>query len=353
MLDLKFFQNKRIFLTGHSGFKGSWMSLWLSQLGSEVCGYSLMPEKESLFNILKIDKVIKKSIFADIRNKKELEQELIDFSPDIVIHMAAQPLVRASYADSVYNFETNVMGVVNLFESILKCKSVKAVLNITTDKCYENREIDYNYKEGDGLGGYDPYSASKACSEIITSCYRRSFFEAKGVNVASVRAGNVIGGGDFSVDRIIPDIFRAIRAKNSVEIRSPRSIRPWQHVLEPLCGYLMIVNKLCQSDGEKYALAYNFGPDKEAEVDVESLVKKIIEHMGFGDYKINLDNNLHEAKMLKLDNSFVKKEIGWKPNLLFDEAVSWTAEWYKKYFLNESVKSFTLAQIRDFEKLIK
>lgn len=348
-----FFKNKKIFLTGHSGFKGSWMSIWLTSVGAKVYGYSLAPEKESLFNILSIDKLCEKSIFADIRNHELLEKEVKNFQPDIIIHMAAQPLVRASYADPRYNYETNVIGTLNVFEAALKSASVKAIVNITTDKCYENTERDYRYNEDDKLGGYDPYSASKACAEILTSSYRNSFFNKAGIASASVRAGNVIGGGDFSVDRIIPDIFRSIRDKKAVELRSPNAIRPWQHVLEPVYGYLLLAKKLYEN-GEKYAKAYNFGPNQDAEVNVENLVKKFISNIEVGEYKITPNNNLHEAGILKLDNSRALKELGWKPKLSFDETIKWTANWYKEYLNDKAnIKNFTLDQINSYKNLVK
>ncbi|MDX1949528.1 MAG: CDP-glucose 4,6-dehydratase, partial [Rickettsiales bacterium] len=267
---------------------------------------------------------------------------------EIIIHMAAQPLVRDSYFDPRKTYETNVIGTLNVFEAARKSGSVKAIVNITTDKCYENKEIDYAYKEDDALGGYDPYSSSKACAEILTSSYRRSFFQKEGIALASVRAGNVIGGGDFSVDRIIPDIFRAIRDQKKVELRSPKAIRPWQHVLEPLLGYLILTKNLYEKK-QIFAKAYNFGPNADAEQDVETLTKTFIEKIGFGSYKINPDVNLHEAGILKLDNSLAKKELNWQPKLSFAEAIEWTVQWYQNYLGKKSdIKNFALDQIAEF-----
>ncbi|HLD77348.1 MAG TPA: CDP-glucose 4,6-dehydratase [Rickettsiales bacterium] len=353
MINLKlFFNNKKVFLTGHSGFKGSWISLILASMGAKVYGYSLKPQAESLYNIIKIGEVVENSMFADIRDHRKLEQEVKKFQPEIIIHMAAQPFVRASYLDPRYNYEANVIGTLNVFEAALKSGSVRAIINITTDKCYENREIDYAYKEDDKLGGYDPYSASKACAEILTSSYRNSFMRKAGIATASVRAGNVIGGGDFSVDRIIPDIFCAIRNGDDVMLRSPKAIRPWQHVLEPLSGYLMLAKNLYEN-GDKFAKAYNFGPQKDAEVNVENLAKEFIAKIGIGRYKINEDKNLHEAGILKLDNNLAKIELDWKPKLSFDEAILWTALWYKKYLEDKNdIKNFTLTQIKNFYEIL-
>jgi CDP-glucose 4,6-dehydratase len=349
MIELEnFYRGKKVFLTGHTGFKGAWLSLWLSKMGAKVCGYALKPEKESLFNIAKVKDDLEKSIFADIRDAKKIAAEIKKFQPEIIIHMAAQPLVRSSYADPRETYETNVIGSLNVFEGALKAGSVKAVLNITTDKCYENKEINYAYKEEDPLGGYDPYSASKACAEILTSSYRRSFFTKAGIGLASARAGNVIGGGDFSLDRIIPDIFRAIRDNKKVELRSPNAIRPWQHVLEPLYGYLLLVKNLFEKGGN-FAKAYNFGPDSNAEINVQHLTRDFIETIGYGSYEIKAGAELHEAGILKLDNNLAKKELGWNPQLSFKETISETARWYKNYLDKKSdVKKFTLDQIQQF-----
>lgn len=348
MLELQnFYKNKKIFLTGHTGFKGSWLALWLIKMGAEVVGYSLQADDESLFKLAEVEKDLKKSIIADIRDAEKITKAIKESQAEILIHMAAQPLVRRSYFDPKETYETNVIGTLNVFEAARKSGSVKAILNITTDKCYENKEIDYAYKEDDNLGGYDPYSSSKACAEILTSSYRRSFFEKEGIALASARAGNVIGGGDFSVDRIIPDIFRSIKSNQQVQLRSPNAIRPWQHVLEPLYGYLLLTKKLYEN-GEKFATAYNFGPDNDKEVNVENLTKSLIQNLGFGSYKISIDATLHEAGILKLDNSKAKKELGWKPSLTFDETMQMTAEWYLNYLNNKSIRDISISQIQDF-----
>lgn len=347
----KFFKNKKIFVTGHTGFKGSWLSLWLEKMEAKVCGYALKPDAESLYNVAKLQNIFTKSVFDDIRNAQILEQEIKQFQPEILIHMAAQPLVRASYANPKETYETNVIGTLNVFEAARKSGSVKTILNITTDKCYENKEIDYAYKESDPMGGHDPYSSSKACAEILTASYRSSFFANEGINLASARAGNVIGGGDFSVDRIIPDIFKAIRAGKEIEIRSPNAIRPWQHVLEPVYGYLLLT-KLLHENGKNFSKAYNFGPNAEGEVNVENLTKNFIAKFGNGSYKISSSPNLHEAKLLKLNNSLAKTELKWLPSLNFEETIAITVDWYKNYLQNpqSDIKSFTQKQIENFIK---
>ncbi len=343
-----FYRGKKVFLTGHTGFKGSWLSLWLSLMGAKVVGFSLKADEESLFNLANIAGDLEKSIIGDIRNADEITKAIMDFRPEIIIHMAAQPLVRDSYRDPLTTYQTNVIGTLNVFEAARKVGSVKAITNITTDKCYENKEQLKPYSEEDSLGGYDPYSSSKACAEILTSSYRRSFFEKEGIAAGSVRAGNVIGGGDFSVDRIIPDIFRSIRDKKEVELRSPNAIRPWQHVLEPLSGYLALSKNLYEKNSA-FAKAYNFGPNSDAEQNVETLTKTFIEKIGCGSYRINANSDLHEAGILKLDNSRVKKELNWQPKLSFDETMKWTANWYKNYLEKKSdVKTFTTNQINKF-----
>jgi CDP-glucose 4,6-dehydratase len=348
----KFYCGKRVFLSGHTGFKGSWLALWLAKMGAKICGFSLPPEKESLFNILELASHLEKSVFGDIRNSEILEKTLQDFQPEIIIHLAAQSLVRPSYFDPKTTYETNLIGTLNMFEAARKAGSVKAFLNITTDKCYENREINHAYQEDDALGGYDPYSASKACAEILTSSYRRSFFTKAGIGLASARAGNVIGGGDFSLDRIIPDIFRAIRDGGAVSLRAPNSIRPWQHVLEPLHGYLILAKKLFE-EGEKFSKAYNFGPDFDAEANVETLASAFIEKIGIGSYKHSATmegvKNLHEAGILKLNNSRAKKELNWQPKLSFENSLELVAKWYKNYLRKDSdIKKITINQIERF-----
>ncbi len=343
-----FYSGKKVLLTGHTGFKGAWLSLWLTMMGARVAGFALQADKESLFNLAKVSEELEKSIIGDIRNAEEIAAAVKNFQPEIIIHMAAQPLVRDSYRDPLTTYQTNVIGTLNVFEAARKAGSVRAVLSVTTDKCYENKERLQSYSEEDTLGGYDPYSSSKACAEILTASYRRSFFEKEGVAVASARAGNVIGGGDFSVDRIIPDILRAIRDQKEVELRSSNSIRPWQHVLEPLSGYLTLTKNLYEK-GEDFSKAYNFGPNSDAEQNVETLTKTFIKQIGLGSYKITANADLHEAGILKLNNSRAKTELNWQPKLSFLETLEWTAAWYKNYLeKNSGVKNFTINQIKNF-----
>jgi CDP-glucose 4,6-dehydratase len=347
-MDQNFYRNKKIFLSGHTGFKGAWLSCWLKMMGAKVCGFSLKPENESLFNILELSQELDESHFGDIRNAQLLEKTINNFQPEIIIHMAAQALVKASYFDPRTTYETNVIGTLNIFEAARKAGSVKAIVNITTDKCYENKEINYAYQEEDPMGGYDPYSSSKACAEILTSSYRRSFMQKEGIALASVRAGNVIGGGDFSIDRIIPDIFRSIRDGKKVELRSPNAVRPWQHVMEPLLGYLTLAQNLFEK-GNDFAKAYNFGPDFDSQENVETLTKNFIQKIGVGAYEINDNADLHEAGILMLNNNRAKNELKWQPRLSFNETISWTADWYKNYIKNkDDVRNFTIEQIKNF-----
>ncbi|MDA0902621.1 MAG: CDP-glucose 4,6-dehydratase, partial [Proteobacteria bacterium] len=281
----EFYKDKKVFVTGHTGFKGSWFSLLLKSLGSDVTGYALDPEttRDSLFRLAKIDGKIKSHI-ADIRNFNSLKEILEETKPDIIFHLAAQPLVRESYKYPIYNYETNVMGTVNLLEAAKDLKSLKALVNVTTDKCYENKEWQWPYRENDPLGGYDPYSASKACSEIVTNSYRKSFFEVKNIGLASARAGNVIGGGDFSKDRIIPDIVESIKNNQNVTLRNPNAVRPWQHVLDVLYGYLLLGQKLYENPKE-FSESFNFSPIENKEVNVEEVVNSFISAIGSGSYE--------------------------------------------------------------------
>ncbi len=349
-VDLDFYKNKRVFITGHTGFKGSWLCLLLENLGAKVTGYALAPDDESLFSLAKIDKKINSHI-SDIRNFKNLKEVLQNADPDIVFHLAAQPLVRDSYKDPIYNYETNVIGTVNLFEACKDLKSLKAIINITTDKCYENKEWHWPYRETDTLGGYDPYSASKACSEIVTNSYRKSFFENLNVGLASARAGNVIGGGDFSRDRIIPDIVRSIRDDRKVILRSPQAVRPWQHVLDVLYGYLLLGQKL-YNNPKDFSESFNFSPLDTRELVVEEVTKNFIAEIGNGSYEVDLSKaNLHEASMLKLDSSKAYKILGWVPKFKTTEAISKTAIWYRDYLKELDVELICKNELNNFIKL--
>jgi len=353
-IDPNFWNKKRIFLTGHTGFKGGWLSIWLASMGAKITGYSMEPKASpNFFDIVGVHEAIDKSVMGDIRNISDLKDAITFASPDIVIHMAAQPLVRYSYENPIETFSTNVMGTVNVLESIRGVKCVRAVLIVTTDKCYENKEWNWGYREIDTLGGYDPYSNSKACAELVTASYRESFFphklyEEHGVAVATVRAGNVIGGGDWSADRLIPDAIRAFESNKILVIRNPLATRPWQHVLEPLSGYLLLAQALFNK-GTNYGGAWNFGPnDKDArsvqEV-VDLLIKKWKKNAR---WKQEEGKQPHEANSLKLDCSKAGKNLGWYPKNSLEEAVSSIVEWHSEYRNEANMKEVTLNQIRDY-----
>ena len=330
-----FYQNKKIFLAGHTGFKGAWLLTWLNNLGATVKGYSLAPDYENcLFNQIKNNLDFESEI-ADIRDKQGLEKSIIGFQPDIIFHLAAQPLVRKSYQIPSETFEVNVVGTCNVLESVKKLQKKCIVVCITTDKVYENKEQFYHYKEDDILGGYDPYSASKAACEIAINSFRNSFFNRTRFSdhqkvIVSARAGNVIGGGDFSEDRIVPDIVRALQKNKTIEVRNPNAVRPWQHVLEPLNGYLMLA-KLAYENHESVAIAYNFGPLMYDHLPVKSFVETAIQCWGNGEWVNTADElNVHEAGLLMLDITKATTELNWTPKLNSKQAIEWTMDWYKK-----------------------
>lgn len=309
MVDPRFWQAKRVFVTGNTGFKGSWLSLWLESLGAEVTGYALAPPTNpSLFQLAGLDRSMR-WIEGDVRDQEKVLGAVRAARPEIVLHLAAQPLVRESYLDPVGTYATNVMGTVHLLDAVRQVGGVRAIVNVTTDKCYENQEWDWGYRETEAMGGYDPYSNSKGCSELVTSAYRRSF----NLPLASARAGNVIGGGDYAKDRLIPDILKAIQSGEKVKIRSPYAVRPWQHVLEPLSGYLTLAQKVWE-DPKEYAQAYNFGPRDEDAKPVEWIVKTLSELVpGSKGYEVDSNPQPHEAHYLKLDISKSKARLGWEP----------------------------------------
>lgn len=350
----EFYENKKVFITGHTGFKGAWLTQILLNFGAEVCGYSLKPNtKPNLFDALGFKKSIK-HVIGDIRDFKLLDKTIADFKPDIVFHLAAQPIVRDSYDDPKYTYDVNVMGTVNVLES-MRLNNIKTGVIITTDKVYRNIERDVAYKEEDALGGYDPYSNSKACADLVVSSYIQSFFNpadhgAKhNTLVASVRAGNVIGGGDWANARLVPDIMRAFLEKDeSLVIRSPKAVRPWQHVLEPLSGYLLLGAKLHDGQTDKTG-AWNFGPEKDDMQSVEKVLEIMIETLGKGRVIVEEDKTKHEASLLKLDNSKAKIALGWEPRFDLRKAILATADWYKEYYTNKSnIKKFTLGQIKSY-----
>lgn len=353
MIKKTFWQGKKVFITGHTGFKGAWLSLWLYSLGAKVTGYALNPPTDpSLFELCRMDRFVDSRI-ADIRNGERLIKTMLDADPEIVIHMAAQSLVRESYINPAETYAVNVMGTVNLFEAVRDCKNIRSVINVTTDKCYENREWCWGYRENEPLGGNDPYSSSKGCSELVTSSYRHSFFNqmdlaVHGVAIATVRAGNVIGGGDWSIDRLIPDCIRAILKGEKIIIRNPGAIRPWQHVLEPLSGYLMLAQKLYE-EGAAYAEGWNFGPDDGDAKPVEWVVKKIVEKWGNNiPYTIIKGNHPHEAGYLKLDSSKAKGRLGWYPRWNLQKAIDKVIEWTRTYQENMDLTDVCLKQIEEY-----
>lgn len=351
-----FWKGKKVFLTGHTGFKGSWLSLWLKNLGADVIGYSLAPSTNpSLFKLINASEGMI-SIEGNVHNFEDLKNVLKKHNPEIVIHMAAQSLVRYSYKSPVETYMTNVMGTVNLFEVIRQTGGVRVIVNVTSDKCYENKERSAGYTEDEPLGGYDPYSSSKGCAELITSAYRRSFFplsefEKHKVAIASARAGNVIGGGDWAEDRLIPDIMRGVLNKQKIKIRNPNATRPWQHVLEPLSGYLTLAEKLWEN-GPEYAEAWNFGPEEEEDKPVKFIVENLAK---LWKDKINWETDKqedkpHEANYLKLDCRKAKTKLQWFPMWNTGTALLKTVEWYKAFEEEKDLKAITLSQINQYEK---
>lgn len=353
-MTLDFWRGKRVFLTGHTGFKGSWLSLWLQKLGSELTGYALHPLTTP--NMFEVANVVKNmtSIIADVRDLPTLKQAIQDARPDIIIHMAAQPLVRCSYEDPVETYATNVMGTVNLLESVRHTSDIKAVIVVTTDKCYDNKEWVWGYREHEPMGGYDPYSSSKACAELISNAYRSSFFskEKHGVAIATARAGNVIGGGDMAKDRLVPDILRAFEVGRLALIRNSEAIRPWQYVLEPLRGYLMLAEKL-YIEGQPYAEAWNFGPLDEDTKPVHWISDQLSAFWGgSAGWKSVTIAQLHEAHYLKLDSSKATSKLGWMQSTRLKFALHSTVEWHRSFIAKANMRYETLKQIQNYEKLL-
>ncbi len=348
--------NRRVFLTGHTGFKGGWLALWLASKGAIVRGYALNPCTEpNLFTEAKIGSVIE-DIRGDIRDAASLDSALTTFAPEVVFHLAAQPLVRYSYQDPIGTFETNVIGTARVLDAVRRTPSVRAVVSVTTDKCYENKEWLWGYRETDPLGGYDPYSSSKACAEIVSAAFRQSYFPVSDIashhtGIATARAGNVIGGGDWSTDRLIPDLIRGFLAGDPVRIRRPHAIRPWQHVLEPVLGYLQLAEKLLTSN-PLYATAFNFGPSDDDAQTVGWIVERMTKHWGDNaSWVLDEDPSVHEAGYLKLDASRARHDLAWHPRLHLETALHWLVDWYKAWQGGTDMHRFTLDQIAAYEQL--
>jgi CDP-glucose 4,6-dehydratase len=352
---------RRVFLTGHTGFKGGWLALWLAHRGAQVRGYALDPDAEpNLFTLARVAGVLD-DVRGDIRDFTRVEAALTEFAPEVVFHLAAQPLVRRSYADPVGTYATNVMGTAHVLEAVRKTPSVRAVVCVTTDKCYENREWVWPYRETDALGGHDPYSSSKACAEIVSAAYRSSYFsvdrlDEHPVALATARAGNVIGGGDWSEDRLIPDLIRGFMAGQPVLIRRPGAIRPWQHVLDPLHGYILLAEALLGRKPHS-AFAFNFGPSDDEAWTVERIANHLAASWGDGVNWIreslspDAEPRLHESHALRLDASKARAELGWRPRLGMEAALEWTLDWYRSWQLGGDMVQETLAQIGRFERL--
>ncbi len=346
------YRGKRVLVTGHTGFKGGWLVLWLKALGAEVCGYALAPNTTpNLFESAHVGQEIL-SVTGDVRDRALLLKTFQTFKPEIVFHLAAQPLVRTSYDEPVLTYETNVLGTLYVLEAARQTPSVKAVVNVTSDKCYENTETVHNYTEQDPMGGYDMYSSSKGCSEILSSSYRRSFLQRGGYALATARAGNVIGGGDWAADRLVPDCIRSIVAGKPIEIRRPSAVRPWQYVLEPLSGYLLL-GQLLYTKGRAYGEGFNFGPEPGTVINVAELAEKIVQAYGQGTVHVHEENGVHEAHLLALSIDKAKNRLGWTPTYDVDTAIKQTVHWYQSFYAGkEDMRALSVAQIHAYQEKI-
>lgn len=343
-----FWQNRRVFITGHSGFKGSWMALWLTEMGAKVHGYALQPSTNpNLLELIDLENRLAQSTIGDIRDLPELSKALGSAQPSVVVHMAAQPLVRESYRTPVETFSTNVMGTVNLLESVRQTESVEAVVIVTTDKCYQSQDWIRPYRENDRLGGHDPYSSSKACAELVTEAYRSSFLADSRVQVATARAGNVIGGGDWAADRLIPDFLRALDAQETLLVRSPNAVRPWQHVLEPLFGYLLLSERLVEG-GNAFAEEWNFGPEDSDARPVSWIVERLCREAVDAKWEIERNSQPHETKVLKLDSAKAKSQLGWHPHWSIETALEKTIDWHAAWKSDQDMLAISLEHITSY-----
>jgi len=354
MFDNDFWHDKSVFITGHTGFKGAWLSLWLTSLGAKVTGYSLSPiTSPSLFEILPLQPLLHNSVIADIRDSGSLKDAFNLANPQVVFHLAAQPLVRFSYENPLETYHINILGTANLLDCLRNSDAIEAAVIVTSDKCYENKEWDWGYRESDGLGGHDPYSSSKACAEIVTEAYRKSFFSnsPKGrvkLGIATARAGNVIGGGDWSRDRLVPDLISAIETSNQLMIRNPRAVRPWQYVLEPLSGYILLAEKLA-SQPAKYSGPWNFGPGDDGFVSVERMVELFsMQHKGMLDWGFDAAEHPHETSILRLDCSKSKAQLGWRSRWDIERSIDEVSAWCSAYWDKQDMIKFSLRQIERY-----
>lgn len=347
-VDQDFWRGRRVLVTGHTGFKGSWLSLWLQSMGAQVHGFALAPPTDpNMFTVAGVADGMETTI-GDVREFEAVRAAFERCRPEIIIHMAAQSLVRLSYAEPIETYATNVMGTVHILEAARRTGLTRAIVNVTTDKCYENREWLWGYREDEPMGGHDPYSSSKGCSELVTSAYRRSFFQSCGKAVASARAGNVIGGGDWALDRLVPDILRGFQRGEPVTVRNPSATRPWQHVLEPLSGYLMLAQRL-YDDGQTWAEAWNFGPDDDDSVSVGWVVRQMTRKWGNGAaWQLDERAHVHEANYLKLDISKTRARLGWRPRWNLDLALGHVIDWHKAWLDGRDMRGFSASQIASY-----
>lgn len=348
MIDKGFWKGRRVFVTGHTGFKGSWLCLWLHELGAEVKGFALEPPTSpSLFNEARVAELVESEI-GDIRDLERVTQSIHNFRPDILIHMAAQPLVRYSYDAPIETYAVNVLGTAHVLEAAKMCVSVKSVVSVTTDKCYENKEWVWAYRENEPMGGHDPYSSSKGCAELVTASYRQSFYEQKGIGLASARAGNVVGGGDWALDRLIPDILRAFQKDQPVIIRSPDAVRPWQHVLEPLSGYLTLAQRLFEKPGN-FAEGWNFGPNEEDAKPVSWILDRMVDAWPGSSWQLDqATNNPHEANYLKLDISKAKSKLNWQSTWDLKYTLENIVKWHRQWLSGDDMQAFSKNEINEF-----